>query len=197
MPNKERRPSTDGLARRRVNRRWRTDTDDHQAIRRGWRAWLASIGQGYFGADSHRQESVSVITEGMAQGLAWLVSEAALGRSVRGRRRVSSANRKADFGPGRDVHSGLVEGIANAALGMGRDWLTNPLRELHLPIAAQTIVAAAADALEDEYAGARGPSAVRRLFLMEIQERLDSRIPWLAAVAEYRRESIDGASNDP
>jgi hypothetical protein len=143
--------------------------------------WLDEIARSYFDPKHRERSAASVMIEGVAQGMAWLIAEATLGKRFRGSSRVARAHARGDFGPGNDVHSALAEGIANAAFRLGRDWVRTELGEVDAAIASQVIAAAAAAAIEDVYASSGDRGSVRRLFLIEIEERLDAKEPWLGA----------------
>ena len=169
-------------------RRWHTHTLEVDLLRQGWRAWISSIEGSYFDTGTRKARRASIMTEGLAQAMAWLISEATVGRRIRRTRRGGS---ELGFGPGRDVHSRLAESVATSALGLGRDWLRSELGQIETAVAAQVVTAAAADALDDQYAGVGDQRATRGLFLIEIQERLDARAPWLAvAIGEPGRKSL-------
>ena len=172
MPKRSRRSGAESGSRSGESPRWHTDDLHREILRQGWQAWLQELARGYFDPQGRKRRAASLMIEGVAQGMAWLITEAATGKRTRKSSRVDRANAKGDFGPGKDVHSSLVESVAKGALNLGRGWVRSELGEFDAAIAAQVIAAAAAAAIDDVYGVEGEKGAVRRLFLIEIQEML-------------------------
>ena len=181
MPKRSRVSGAESASRLGESPRWHTDDLHRELLRQGWQAWLQELARGYFNPQGSKRRAASMMIEGVAQGMAWLIAEATMGKRTRRSSRIDCANAKGDFGPGKDVHSSLVESIAKGALNLGRGWVRTELSEFEAAIAAQVITAAAAAAIDDVYEAEGGKGAARRLFLIEIQERLDADAPWLSA----------------
>lgn len=150
--------------------RWSVAESDVFSIAAGWRAWLQSIAEGYFGKRAPETSRQCILIEGLAMGIAWLLRETERQRAIRGKRVVDTAHRKGAFGPGRDLHDVLRESIANSALRTGRDFMQEYLGALAPWPAALTVATGALKALAEGDRAQEGRAA-RDLFLLELGEQ--------------------------
>lgn len=151
---------------------WMVCPADVHLLGEGWRAWLAAIALGFFGDAAKLGSSRSILIEGLALGIAWLLTETETGTPTRGRSRVKRAHDRGNHGAGAGVHEWSRERFANATLELGREWLHGDfVAGRPTPQVAAMIVARAALTALGRASGDGPQTPEQTLFLLEPRER--------------------------
>lgn len=154
--------------------RWRVDAAEFGTLEDAWTAWMEAMQDGYFGARAARTASQSILIEGIAQGLAWLLIEVALRRRPPRRRSVTLGKPGSRNSPAAGTHEWMAAAAARSALSMGRDFVRRYLDAVDPTVAATAVVRAASAASRRVFAQEDNGTAARTMLAIELRERLES-----------------------